>query len=139
MYQFGGCCGFGQVWCGCDHILFNFSQKLVLKQEFTQAPFDLPNRKTGSYLCFLGYMALEQQLESLGQRWATVCKWVEEHSALLQEVQNKWQHFQEEMSQFSDWLAQKEEVLARMRLADLSEMSEIIEQVRNLKVSIVTS
>jgi dystrophin len=30
------------------------------------------------------YQQLEQQLESLGQRWANVCKWVEEQAGLLQ-------------------------------------------------------
>ena len=33
---------------------------------------------------FLAYVALEQQLESLGQRWAAVCHWVEEQWVLLQ-------------------------------------------------------
>lgn len=30
------------------------------------------------------YQQLEQQLESLGQRWANVCKWVEEQWIILQ-------------------------------------------------------
>ena len=30
------------------------------------------------------YQQLEQQLESLGQRWANVCKWVDEQWHILQ-------------------------------------------------------
>ena len=30
------------------------------------------------------YQQLEQQLESLGQRWANVCKWVDEQWQILQ-------------------------------------------------------
>ena len=80
-------------------------------------------------------MALEEQLESLGQRWATVCKWVEDQWLLLQEMQAKWQHYEEEQAVFSAWLAEKEKVLASMRLVDISDLKEVVDQVRQLKVS----
>ena len=80
---------------------------------------------------------LEQQLESLGQRWAAVCKWVEDQWVVLQEAMLKWQHFNHDMKQFSDWLAEKEEILARMRLADLSDANQVIERVRTLKVCFI--
>ena len=41
--------------------------------------------------CFPAYVALEQQLESLGQRWAAVCHWVEEQWVVLQVTQTKVQ------------------------------------------------
>lgn len=43
-------------------------------------------------------------------------------------------HFDEEMHQFNAWLKEKEDVLARMRLTDLNDVNEVIEQVRQLKV-----
>ena len=80
------------------------------------------------------YVALEQQLEMLGQRWANICKWVEDQWLHLQQMLTRWQHFNDEQKQFSEWLSEKEEVLARMRLVDLSDISEVIEQVQQLKV-----
>ena len=77
---------------------------------------------------------LEQQLESLGQRWANVCKWVEERWKTLQDIYNKWQTYLSEKDRFSIWLADKEEILSRMMLVDLSEQNEVYEQVRELKL-----
>ena len=70
----------------------------------------------------------------LGQRWAGVCRWVEDRWALLQEVLKRWGHFRDEQLQFSDWLTEKEDVLAKMRLVDMTDPKLVIEQVRKLKV-----
>ena len=85
-------------------------------------------------LSLTAYTALEQQLESLGQRWAAVCRWVEERWVLLQELHAKWQAYTSEQQQFADWLSQKEEVLARMRLVDMTDINEVVQQVGQLKV-----
>lgn len=53
---------------------------------------------------------------------------------VMQEILTKSHHFNEETKQFSDWLAEKEEVLARMRLVDMSDINEVIQQVGQLKV-----
>jgi len=79
------------------------------------------------------YAALESQLESLGQRWAGVCKWVEEQWILLQEVFAKWQYFTEEQKLFNEWLKSREKVLDEMAQVDMSEPKNVIEQVRKLK------
>ena len=84
---------------------------------------------------YTAYAVLEQQLESLGQRWAAVCKWVEDQWVVLQEAMHRWQHFNQDVKQFSDWLSEKENMLARMRLTDLSDANQVIERVRMLKVS----
>ncbi|XP_071801510.1 dystrophin-like isoform X3 [Asterias amurensis] len=76
---------------------------------------------------------LEEQLTSLGERWARVCQWTEQRWALLQEVSAHWQRFTEEQRQFSDWLSEKESVLAHMRLADIHTTKEAIERVKILK------
>ncbi|XP_067674722.1 dystrophin-like isoform X3 [Haliotis asinina] len=77
--------------------------------------------------------AMEKQLESLGKRWATIGRWTEKKWMILQELLLKWQHFNEEQNKFADWLADKEQVLGRMRLADLTVAEEVIAQVRQLK------
>ncbi|GFN77850.1 dystrophin [Plakobranchus ocellatus] len=77
--------------------------------------------------------AMEQQLESLGKRWAQICRWTEEQWILLQELLMRWQQFSDEQAKFSDWLTEKEALLANMRTADLSTAEEVINQVRHLK------
>jgi hypothetical protein len=46
----------------------------------------------------------------------------------------RWQHLTDEQMAFDDWLQEKEQVLSRMQNADLSDVNEVIEQVRQLKV-----
>ena len=53
---------------------------------------------------------------------------------VAQEVLSKWKHFNDEQRQFDQWLNEKEQVLARMRLVDMKDVNEVIEQVRQLKV-----
>ncbi|KAK3712444.1 hypothetical protein RRG08_002774 [Elysia crispata] len=77
--------------------------------------------------------AMEHQLESLGKRWAQICRWTEEQWILLQELLMRWQQFSDEQTKFSDWLTDKEAVLADMRSGDLSRAEEVINQVRHLK------
>ena len=57
------------------------------------------------------------------------------HLNIRQEVLSKWKHFNDEQRQFDQWLNEKEQVLARMRSVDMKEVNEVIEQVRQLKVS----
>ena len=77
---------------------------------------------------------MEKQLESLGKRWASICRWTEKQWILLQEVLLKWQHFKDEQDMFADWLAQKEQLLGQMRLADVSDPAQVVAQVKHLKV-----
>lgn len=77
---------------------------------------------------------MENQLQVLGKRWATICHWTEEQWLLLQQVLLKWQNFSEDKSAFSDWLADREAVLEGMRAADLSDNQVAIKQVQDLKV-----
>ena len=78
---------------------------------------------------------LEEQLTNLGERWANVCQWTEQRWAMLQEVLVHWQKFSQEQVKFDDWLAEKENVLAQMRLQDVRNTEEAIERVKQLKVS----
>ncbi|GFR63479.1 dystrophin [Elysia marginata] len=82
--------------------------------------------------------AMEHQLEALGKRWAQICRWTEEQWILLQELLMRWQQFADEQAKFSDWLTEKEALLASMRSADLSTAEEVINQVRHLKVRNLT-
>ncbi|KAL5009782.1 hypothetical protein ScPMuIL_012087 [Solemya velum] len=77
--------------------------------------------------------AMEGRLQVLGKRWGEICRWMEEQWLVLQELLLKWQHFTDEQFKFFDWLAQKEAVLGKMRLADLSDPEQVIGQVKELK------
>ncbi|XP_012946043.2 dystrophin [Aplysia californica] len=77
--------------------------------------------------------AMESQLESLGKRWAQICRWTEEQWLLLQELLMRWQQFSDEQDKFSLWLTQKEAILQRMRSAKLETAEEVITQVKYLK------
>ena len=79
---------------------------------------------------------MENQLQHLGKRWATICHWTEQQWLLLQEVLLKWQSFAEDEIKFSDWLTEKEAVLVKMKTADLTDSQIAVEQVKELKVSI---
>ena len=85
----------------------------------------------------VAYAALEEQLEALGQRWADVCKWVEDHWALLQELLTKWQQFGEEYRQFSDWLTEKETILNGASELDTLDTTDVVSQIKDLKVGTV--
>ncbi|KAL3882693.1 hypothetical protein ACJMK2_029006, partial [Sinanodonta woodiana] len=77
--------------------------------------------------------AMEKQLQNLGKRWATICHWTEEQWLHLQDVLLKWQHFAEEEDKFSDWLLEKEAVLIRMKHVDVSDQTQALTQVQELK------
>ncbi|XP_072021772.1 utrophin-like [Amphiura filiformis] len=76
---------------------------------------------------------LEEQLTNLGERWANVCQWTEQRWAMLQEVLVHWQTFSQEQVKFDDWLAEKENVLAKMRLQDITNTDEAMERIKQLK------
>lgn len=87
------------------------------------------------FFCFpVACEAMEGRLQVLGKRWGEICRWMEEQWLVLQELLLKWQHFTDEQFKFFDWLAQKEAILGKMRLADLSDTEQVIGQVKELKV-----
>ena len=77
---------------------------------------------------------MESQLESLGKRWAQICRWTEEQWLLLQELLMRWQQFSDEQDKFNLWLTQKEAILQRMQHSTLDTADEVITQVKYLKV-----
>ena len=87
-----------------------------------------------NFLSITACEAMENQLQHLGKRWATICHWTEQQWLLLQEVLLKWQAFAEDENKFSDWLTEKEAVLDKMKMSDLSDSVVAVEQVRELKV-----
>ncbi|KAK7483287.1 hypothetical protein BaRGS_00025454, partial [Batillaria attramentaria] len=78
-------------------------------------------------------LAMEKQLETLGARWAAVCRWTEDQWVVLQEVLLRWQQFADEQTKFNEWLTEKEGVLDRMGKADLTDPDQVIVQVKHLK------
>ncbi|XP_051517186.1 dystrophin-like [Myxocyprinus asiaticus] len=76
--------------------------------------------------------ALEDQLQSLGERWAAVCRWTEERWNKLEEIQLVWQRLLDDQSLFGSWLAEKEKALSEAQTSDFKDPSEINASVRRL-------
>ncbi|XP_066451998.1 utrophin isoform X3 [Eleutherodactylus coqui] len=76
--------------------------------------------------------ALEVQLQRLGERWAAVCRWTEEHWSKLQGVLIPWQKLLEEQSLFKVWLSEKEESLSTVQRGNFKDQAELSVNVRKL-------
>ncbi|XP_056437384.1 utrophin-like isoform X1 [Gadus chalcogrammus] len=76
--------------------------------------------------------ALEEQLQTLGERWAAVCRWTEERWHKLQEVLLVWQQLLEDQSFFSAWLTEKEQALGDVQTSSFKDHSEMNANVRRL-------
>lgn len=79
------------------------------------------------------YAALEDQLAALGERWAFVCRWVEERSSQLQTITPAWQQLEEEESCFVQWLQCKEQQLCDMEHSNSNDSSIILDHVKQLQ------
>ncbi|XP_072299012.1 utrophin [Eucyclogobius newberryi] len=78
--------------------------------------------------------ALEEQLQTLGERWAAVCRWTEERWHKLQEVFMIWQQLQSDQSLFREWLAEKEEALNKVQTSNFKDQSEMNTNLRQLAI-----
>uniref|UniRef100_A0A087YNX0 Utrophin n=1 Tax=Poecilia formosa TaxID=48698 RepID=A0A087YNX0_POEFO len=78
--------------------------------------------------------ALEEQLQSLGERWAAVCRWTEERWHKLQEVFLVWQQLLSDQSLIREWLAEKEEALSHVQTSNFRDPSEMNANVRQLTI-----
>lgn len=87
----------------------------------------------------LVYSQMEDQLMALGERWAHVCRWTEDRWIRLQEILAKWQLLLEEEFKFCNWLEKKEILLEEMKVDSGSDSRIILEQVKQLQVSIPSS
>lgn len=75
---------------------------------------------------------LEEQLQSLGERWAAVCRWTEERWNKLDETQLVWQRLLDDQSLFGSWLTEKEKALSEVQTCDFKDPSDINASVRRL-------
>ncbi|XP_061667826.1 utrophin isoform X3 [Syngnathoides biaculeatus] len=78
--------------------------------------------------------ALEEQLQSLGERWAAVCRWTEERWHKLQEVFQVWQQLVSDQSLFRAWLEEREQALNEVQSSNFKNPSEINTKVRQLAI-----
>ncbi|XP_077783523.1 dystrophin isoform X9 [Podarcis muralis] len=78
--------------------------------------------------------ALEQQLQHLGDRWATICRWTEDRWFLLQDVLRKWLQFTEEQGLFDAWLSEKEDALNNIHTTDFKDQKEMLENLQKLAI-----
>ncbi|XP_040285503.1 utrophin isoform X2 [Bufo bufo] len=76
--------------------------------------------------------ALEAQLQRLGERWAAVCRWTEEHWSKLQGILIPWQKLLEEQCLFKVWLSEKEESLRTVQWSNFKDQAELSVNVRKL-------
>ncbi|XP_069060853.1 dystrophin isoform X1 [Pleurodeles waltl] len=77
---------------------------------------------------------LEDQLQHLGDRWATICRWTEERWVLLQDTLLKWQHFTDEQCIFDSWLTEKEEEVGSINTASFKDQNEMLSSRRKLAI-----
>ncbi|XP_035276172.1 LOW QUALITY PROTEIN: dystrophin [Anguilla anguilla] len=78
--------------------------------------------------------ALEDQLQSLGERWAAVCRWTEERWHKLQDTLLVWQQLLEDQDLFKTWLTEKEAALSKVQTSNFKDPNEINANVRSLAV-----
>ncbi|XP_042314821.1 dystrophin isoform X10 [Sceloporus undulatus] len=78
--------------------------------------------------------ALEQQLQHLGNRWATICRWTEDRWFLLQDVLRKWLQFTEEQGLFDSWLTEKEDKISKIHTTDFKDQNEMLENLQKLAI-----
>uniref|UniRef100_A0A3P9A6P6 Utrophin n=1 Tax=Esox lucius TaxID=8010 RepID=A0A3P9A6P6_ESOLU len=76
--------------------------------------------------------ALEDQLQSLGERWAAVCRWTEERWHKLQDVLLVWQQLLEDQDFFKAWLTEKELALGEVQTCHFKDPAEMNTNVRRL-------
>ncbi|XP_039185584.1 dystrophin isoform X3 [Crotalus tigris] len=79
-------------------------------------------------------VALEQQLQHLGNRWAAICRWTEDRWFILQDVLRKWLQFIEEQSLLDTWFAEKEEFVTTVNTTDFKDQKEMLENLQKLAI-----
>ncbi|ETE60495.1 Dystrophin, partial [Ophiophagus hannah] len=77
-------------------------------------------------------IALEQQLQLLGNRWATICRWTEDRWFILQDVLRKWLQFIEEQGLLDTWFTEKEEFVTTIHTTDFKDQKEMLENLQKL-------
>ncbi|XP_077443822.1 utrophin isoform X2 [Stigmatopora argus] len=78
--------------------------------------------------------ALEEQLQSLGERWAAVCRWTEERWHKLQDIFLVWQQLVSDQALFRAWLEEREDALSEVQMSSFKNPSEINAKVRQLAI-----
>ncbi|KAM3837732.1 dystrophin isoform 2-T2 [Vipera latastei] len=79
-------------------------------------------------------VALEQQLQHLGNRWAAICRWTEDRWFILQDVLRKWLQFIEEQGVLDKWFAEKEEFVTTINTTDFKDQKEMLENLQKLAI-----
>ncbi|XP_067900301.1 utrophin-like isoform X3 [Heterodontus francisci] len=77
---------------------------------------------------------LEDQLQSLGERWAAVCRWTEDRWRQLQDVFMRWQQLSEDQLLLEAWLTEKEDILTELQTSSVKDQSEIRVNIHRLAI-----
>ncbi|KAJ8270600.1 hypothetical protein GJAV_G00116950 [Gymnothorax javanicus] len=78
--------------------------------------------------------ALEDQLQSLGERWAAVCRWTEERWNKLQDSLLVWLQLLEDQRLFKTWLTDTEAALSEVQTGNFKDPNEMNANVRSLAI-----
>ncbi|XP_059842070.1 utrophin-like isoform X5 [Hypanus sabinus] len=68
--------------------------------------------------------ALEDKLQSLGERWAAVCRWTEERCQLLQNIFTRWQQLSNDQLLLDAWLTKKEDAFSDLQTSSVKALCE---------------
>lgn len=80
---------------------------------------------------------MEDQLAALGERWAHICRWTENHWSCLQEVSVRWKSYDEKAEHFAKWMDGIQVHLDGMKTQNISNNSDqklVLELVKKLQV-----
>lgn len=82
------------------------------------------------------FTALEDELAALGERWSTVCLWVENYGSKLQHLLGTLQLLSTEEPRLQQWLLMQEAQLCKMEKSDMTKASvqEVLDMVKCLQV-----
>uniref|UniRef100_A0AAY4EC56 Utrophin n=1 Tax=Denticeps clupeoides TaxID=299321 RepID=A0AAY4EC56_9TELE len=76
--------------------------------------------------------ALEEQLQSLGDRWAGVCRWCDDRWQQMQSLSQLWQNYNEHQALFLSLLSEREEALSKVQTSSFRDPVEINSSLRIL-------
>ncbi|XP_078260821.1 utrophin-like isoform X4 [Rhinoraja longicauda] len=76
---------------------------------------------------------LEDKLQSLGVRWAAVCRWTEERWQLLQNIFTRWQQLSDDQLRLEAWLIEKEDTFTDLHTRSITGSSETEVNIQRLE------
>lgn len=80
------------------------------------------------------YAQMEDQLSALDERWSHICKWKDEWGERLKSFTTTWDEFTDDYKKLESWLNETEITVKQMEAVPVSELGEILERVKRLRI-----